>query len=211
MRGKTLVLAILIGSALPSLALAADTDSAIAAAVAAAVPRDLVEAKAREGEAKGIPLVRIEAALTQLATNVGRVRPLLPEHASADLLGAAARAIREGASEGAIRRVGAFGPAVRLRAMESLADLTAVGLLESDLLHLLETAASSPEPAIAVTGLSSAGASMAQSGSSPSEVSSALMDVVVAGQSPLTTPTPPQTGSGNPPSPPTGGGPPGGN
>ena len=174
-------------------------EDVIEAAAANGVPRSTLEAKAREGVAKGVPEPRLIGALQQLVGDLAEARALLPAEASSDAVGSAGAALREGASAAAVRKVGAVPPRLRPSALQALADLLAIGFLESEAVGLIEAATNAPQPQVALTGLASAGAALTGAGVPSHEAADSLLDAVVAGASPLTTlPVTPPTGSGAP-------------
>jgi hypothetical protein len=143
-------------------------EAAISDAVARGVPREPLEAKAREGLAKGIPAERIVVALGGLTVDLRAANDLV---GAGGPIEAAASAVRAGASPGAIRSVLASAPAgTEAAAVYSLGDVMAAGLDEAAAVELVSAALASEHPVDRLRGLATATATLIRGGMAPSAV-----------------------------------------
>lgn len=184
---------VLLGLAAPAQAasdeLPPEIRATLDAAAQSALPVGGLEAKAREGIAKGVPVARINAVLQQQAAQLARAQSLLSLPAGAvdrnDALTGAAFALDGGASDVAIRRLSRLDPSVRAPAMYSLGDLLRAGFSEASGLALVETAAASSQPVAAFSGLASSASELRGLGLSEPDVIASLQGQINAGRSPV--------------------------
>lgn len=129
---------------------APDVAAELAWAKAAGLPVEPLEAKAREGAAKGVPSERVAVYLRGLGAELVAADAILGELARgsdrAELLLAAASARRAGASASALREAAAFDDDLRASASRALADLVGAGCTEAGALQLIRGAAGSAQP-----------------------------------------------------------------
>lgn len=126
----------------------------IAAATAAGLPTTLLEDKAREAMAKGIPPAVAAGVLSGLAADLAEARRLLgPPGDDGATCTAAAVVLRGGGSPVSVRRIAGLPIGVRARALFAFADLLSLHVPEVDALSLVEDVASSAESAVGVEGL----------------------------------------------------------
>lgn len=170
-----LLLGLLIArSVLPDVSFAAPADlppeaaALVDGADAEGLPTGPLVAKAREGVAKRVEPVRIAAAIEELAGRMRRADEILgaDEADRSPLLEAGAAAIREGVSPAALRQLDQLGQGKRVEAVLAVADLVALGLPEDQSVRLVQRAAASGAPTVAVRELGAAAASMLSHGAS---------------------------------------------
>lgn len=129
---------------------APDVAAELERAQASGLPVEAMEAKAREGAAKGVPAERVAAYLKGLSAELVAVDTILGTLAlgadRSELLLAAASARRAGASAAAVREAAALSADLRSAASRALADLVAAGCTEAGALQLIRGAAGSASP-----------------------------------------------------------------
>ncbi|MFH1465321.1 MAG: hypothetical protein ABIO70_13120 [Pseudomonadota bacterium] len=200
---RTLVLALLLSLA-PSWAWAeASLPEPLAAAVAEAgaqgLPVGALEAKAREGLAKGVEPARIQAVLAQMAADLAAVDTLLREHAHAPdrealLLGAgAARAA--GLSDASLLLLARAPEAARGRGLQSVADLLRLGFSEAEAVALVRHALATDVPLEALAVLATNASLLVSSGLTPSVAAQQLSSPESAGKTHPLANVPPQSRS----------------
>lgn len=146
------------------------------------LPSEPLVLKAQEGMAKNIPVPRIQAALAAELESFGAARQAAPTLGAA-ALPAAGRAVRAGASAGAVRAMAEVTEPGR--SFDAMADLLNAGLPEGDAVVLVRTAATGRGPDAALSGLATAVAAMLRNGHAPAEVVERLQAIVAQGGSPL--------------------------
>ncbi len=144
----------------------------IESARVAGLPVSSLEAKAREGAAKGVPPARVAAHLGSLRVDLDRAVTLLgPTAAGNDreaLLSGLAAALRAHVSTAALKQVLALPPALRAQAAWSLADLVTAGCMEADVLTLIDRAVRGPNPSTALHAAVTRAVTLIGQGQSPS-------------------------------------------
>ena len=128
----------------------AEVAAVIELARSAGLPVLSLDAKAREGLAKGVPAARVAAHLEALRVDLGRAVTLIGSAAEGvdreALVSGVAAALRARVSPGAIRQILTLPVGVRAPGARSLADLVAAGCNEADVLHLIDRAGRGPNP-----------------------------------------------------------------
>ncbi len=182
----------------------AEIQAVLDASSAAGLPLASLEAKAREGLAKRVAPARIAAALDGMRLDLQRAAELLPagegdEDRDGDL-SAAAHALRQGAATASMKRLVGLEGGLRGPALMSFGDLLREGFDEGHSLMLVESAASSRDPALALSGLATAAVLLTERGMTPASAMERLTATVLSDRSPLTSlpPTGTET-SGGPP------------
>lgn len=148
-------------------------EAVYAEAVEQGLPDDPLRAKAAEGQAKGVPEARLVPVIETLASDLARASTLLGSNAEgaerASVLSAAALALRSGASEAAVEQLGALESGVRTRGLESLGDLLGQGFPETEVVRLIESAASGANPEHTVNGVATAATLLVAAGVPPGQ------------------------------------------
>ncbi len=195
-----LCLAFLMGS--PSLAEAAaltpELEQRVAAAEAAGLPASVLESKALEGLAKGVPAPRIAAVLDTMSADLAQVAGILGPLAEggdrAELLSAALSAHLTGLSDASLRLLADQDPALRGRAVHAVADLLRLGFGERDAVELVQAAASSDDPLTSLGGLATAASLLVSNGMDPGAAAARLASESKSSKHPLAN-VPPQSRS----------------
>lgn len=157
----------------------------VSSAAAEGLPTEPLEAKAREGLAKGVPVARITVVLEGLRSELDVARSALGGDAEPAVVTAAGHALRSGAGVGAVQRV-AFAPHPRRDlALVSLGDLMHAGLPEERAVELVETASAAPQTERAFTGLAVTSSALLEAGMSADTVTRVLGDAVRSGEDAL--------------------------
>lgn len=107
------------------------------------LPTDLLRQKAQEGLSKGVPLQQVESVLTRMSQELDRAEVLLSTDDAA-VLNAAGRALRLGASESSVLTLYRLDEGVRVKSLNALSDLLAVGLGANQSVQLVRGVATSP-------------------------------------------------------------------
>lgn len=147
-------------------------------AAAQGLPTGPLEAKAREGLAKGVPPARIAGALGQLeasmlATSVALGDSLSGSDPAAHLVAGGA-ALTAGSSPAALRSLADASPEHAIAATRTYGDLLSHGFSEPQALDLVGGAFRGGDPGLALSGLSTTAASLVGSGLSPTIVTETL-------------------------------------
>jgi len=146
--------------------LPAELGDLVTASVERGVPGHLVEVKAREGLAKGVPIASIRPVLDRLVDNLAAAQQM---HEDADevLLSTTAGALRAGASRSAIVEVGSSSPEARIRAISTLADLLRLHFAERDAVRLTVRAAYTSNPQASLIAVSETAGALVAAGVVP--------------------------------------------
>lgn len=172
---RSVVLLVCLGAPAAALAesggFAPAVASELARAESAGLPIQALEAKAREGAAKGVAPERVAAYLAGLRAELSAVDGILGELGRGadrpELLLAAAQARRAGASAAAVREAAALSADLRSTASRALADLVAAGCTEAGALQLIRGAAGSARPVEALRDAVSVTFTLIAEGQSP--------------------------------------------
>lgn len=171
--------------ALLSLASAGPVDDALAAASAQGIPTQSLEAKVREGQAKGVPEARIAMAIERLGSELAETNAILGGVDQPALLDAANAARLQGASKTSLRGlVASDAPEL---ALWGLADLMGQGFSESQAVDLVEAGLASGNASRNLTGLATATSAMLASGATHSTASGRILSAMDVGIAPLST------------------------
>ncbi len=168
------------------------------AATVAELPVEVLEAKAREGLAKGVAEARLLAVLQQLEADLVQAASLLEGQAHGsdreELLEAAVAGERAGLSDTAVLRLAGMDLQVRARALYAAADLVRQGFSEGDALRLVQAAANSDDPLAALGSLATAASTLVAAGLPLPSAVERLATEVSTGKHPLAN-VPPQSRS----------------
>jgi hypothetical protein len=198
-----LVIAVLLRPALAwaDAALPDPLAARVEAARNAALPAAALEAKAREGLAKGVRIDRIAAVLDTMAVNLADAASILGAGAEGPdrdaLLVAAVVARAAGLSDGSVRLLARERAGVRARALHAAADLCGLGFGEADATGLVRAAASSEDPLAALSDLATSASLLVAAGVPPSTAIGQLADDAAGGRQSRPN-VPPQSRSGLP-------------
>lgn len=171
MTGLLLGIATLFAGELP-----AEVETALEQAEASGLPEGILDDKAHEGLAKGLPPARVAAGLNGMAQELLRAQEVT-HSTDAELLHAAAFALKAGAQEDNVASLS--DPT----ALWTLSDLLNQGHEETEAMALVELASASGPGAL--TGLASASATLLADGTTHTQATRQLRAALNAGQPPL--------------------------
>ncbi len=170
----------------------------VAQAQADGLPAASLEAKAREGLAKGVAPARVAVVLERMLGDLSLVDVTLGElDAGPDrdaVICAAAAAHAAGLSDAGLIRLAGQAVDVRARALQASADLLQLGFSERDALDLVLVEAGSDDPLEGLSGLATAASVLVANGLSPGVAASRLASQDGSGKHPLAN-VPPQSRS----------------
>ena len=159
------------------------------------LPSEVLASKAREGLAKGVPVARVQMVLESQLGDLRHASEIMGSH-NPEIIAAAARAVRSGATDKAVLRIQQSPTEIRVRAITSLGDLLALGFSESDAVRLVHTATSALQPDVAVSQLAPAAAALVTRGGSTDGITNELTLTMTADRAPLSA-LPADTRGGN--------------
>lgn len=157
-----------------------EVQAELSAATQQGLPAAPLEAKAREGLAKGVPPQRIAAVLADLRFDLELAVALVGDQPDAarrdDMVAAAATAISAGASPEGVRSLLELPADQRVAALNCLGDLVSLSLSEQSSVRLIRDVARSSNSQVRLNDLSATTASLLASGLSQEAVVSAVTE-----------------------------------
>lgn len=144
LRQTLMLLSVLLGS---TPALGSDLPDSLQVVIDTAqdngLPIQPLSQKAREGLSKGIPVDRVETVMIRMVVDLYRAKHIMVTD-DPELLSAASRALRLGASDTNVLTLYRLDSTVRLQSLTAYSDLLAVGLGHSQSLQLVRNVAVTP-------------------------------------------------------------------
>ncbi len=186
------------GPASASETLPSELAGIVAQAADQGLPDGALQAKAREGLAKGVPVARIAAVLRGMVDGLAGVDITLAQldvgPDRAELLVAGLAAHNAGMSDAGLRALAQQPQGLRARATQAAADLLRIGFSEPDAVSLVSLAVRAEDPLDELSGLATAASVLVSSGLSPSVAASRLSSDAGTSKHPLAN-VPPQSRS----------------
>ncbi|MFT5684494.1 MAG: hypothetical protein ACI8RZ_005435 [Myxococcota bacterium] len=174
-------------------------DSILRSVDEAGLPVDLLESKAREGLAKGVPPARIASVLEGMQSDLSAASTLLdlPEDASDrnEVLSATASALRAEVSTDTLHRLASLPEQIRGPAIQSMVDLMLIGFSQAQSAQLVEDAAARNKEVL--SSLTIASGALLTQGTSHVDAFQLVTNELAAGQSSLIALSQGNNGNGN--------------